>query len=172
MDLNCLVRFFLYFLFYKDLLAWWLSDKESACQCKRLRRHRFDPWIGKIPGGGNKAHGQRSLVGYSLWDHKSVGHNWATKQQQPRLRLMLALMSWWRHPHTAPPPFPSLPSHPIPLPAFQTLLRFSTCLRLKSEFLSKVSEALSDLALPFSPPSLLSWVVKEASRRRWSLRYT
>ena len=22
------------------------SDKESACQC---RRHRFDPWSGKIP---------------------------------------------------------------------------------------------------------------------------
>ena len=27
-------------------LPWWLSDKESACQC---RRHRFHPWSGKIP---------------------------------------------------------------------------------------------------------------------------
>ena len=27
-------------------LTWWLSGKESACQC---RRHRFDPWSGKIP---------------------------------------------------------------------------------------------------------------------------
>ena len=27
-------------------LPWWLSGKESACQC---RRHRFDPWSGKIP---------------------------------------------------------------------------------------------------------------------------
>ena len=26
-------------------LPWWLSGKESACQC---RRHRFDPWPGKI----------------------------------------------------------------------------------------------------------------------------
>ena len=25
---------------------WWLSDKESSCQC---RRHRFDPWSRKIP---------------------------------------------------------------------------------------------------------------------------
>ena len=25
---------------------WWLSDKESACQC---RRGGFDPWVGKIP---------------------------------------------------------------------------------------------------------------------------
>ena len=27
-------------------LPWWLSGKESACQC---RRHRFNPWTGKIP---------------------------------------------------------------------------------------------------------------------------
>ena len=31
----------------------WLSGKESACQCRRYRRHRFDPWVGKIPGVGN-----------------------------------------------------------------------------------------------------------------------
>ena len=56
---------------------WWLSGKESACQYKR---HRFDPWVGKItwrrkcqpilvslPG---KFHGQRSLLGYSLWSCK------------------------------------------------------------------------------------------------------
>ena len=27
-------------------LPWWLSGKESACQC---RRHRFDLWVGEIP---------------------------------------------------------------------------------------------------------------------------
>ena len=27
-------------------LPWWLSGKESACQC---RRHRFDLWVRKIP---------------------------------------------------------------------------------------------------------------------------
>ena len=26
-------------------LPWWLSGKESTCQC---RRHGFDPWSGKI----------------------------------------------------------------------------------------------------------------------------
>ena len=26
-------------------LSWWLSGKETACQC---RRHGFDPWVGKI----------------------------------------------------------------------------------------------------------------------------
>ena len=25
------------------------SGKESACQCRRHKRHRFDPWVGKIP---------------------------------------------------------------------------------------------------------------------------
>ena len=28
----------------------WLSGKESACQCRRCR---FDPLVGKTPGGGN-----------------------------------------------------------------------------------------------------------------------
>ena len=27
-------------------LPWWLNGKESTCQ---YRRHRFDPWSGKIP---------------------------------------------------------------------------------------------------------------------------
>ena len=30
------------------------TGKESACQCRRYKRHRFDSWVGKIPlGGGN-----------------------------------------------------------------------------------------------------------------------
>ena len=31
-----------------------------------------------LPG---ESHGQRSLVGYSSWDCKGVGHNLVTKQQ-------------------------------------------------------------------------------------------
>ena len=27
-------------------LSWWFSGKEPSCQG---RRHRFDPWVGKIP---------------------------------------------------------------------------------------------------------------------------
>ena len=26
----------------------WLSGEESACQCRRHRRHGFDPWVEKI----------------------------------------------------------------------------------------------------------------------------
>ena len=50
------------------------SGKEPACQCKRHKRYKFSPWVGKIswrriwqptpvflPG---ESHGQRSLGGY------------------------------------------------------------------------------------------------------------
>ena len=55
----------------------WLSGKESACQCRRCKRRRFDPWVGKIPQRRKwqstpvflpgESHGQRSLVGHSPW---------------------------------------------------------------------------------------------------------
>ena len=58
-------------------LPWWLSSKESACQC---RRHGFDLWVRKIPWKRErqptlvslpgKFHGQKSLAGYSPWDRK------------------------------------------------------------------------------------------------------
>ena len=51
------------------------SGKEPACQCRRRKRHGFDPWVGKIPWRRawqptplflpGESHGQRSLVGYS-----------------------------------------------------------------------------------------------------------
>jgi len=25
------------------------SGKESTCQCRRHKRHRFNPWVGKMP---------------------------------------------------------------------------------------------------------------------------
>ena len=44
------------------------------------KRHRFDPWVGKIPWSRKwqptpvfllgKFHGQRGLLGYSLWGLK------------------------------------------------------------------------------------------------------
>ena len=54
------------------------SGKEPACQCRRCRRHRFNPWIRKMPWRSvwhptpvllpGKSHGRRSLVGCSPWD--------------------------------------------------------------------------------------------------------
>ena len=46
------------------------------------KRHRFDPWVGKIPWRRKwqstsiflprKSYGQRSLAGYSAWGHKET----------------------------------------------------------------------------------------------------
>ena len=35
--------------FQQKGLPRWLSGKESTCQCRRCKRHRFYPWVGKIP---------------------------------------------------------------------------------------------------------------------------
>ena len=69
-----------------------LVGKESACHCRRCKRHGFGPWVGKIPlsrklhpipvSFPGKSHGQRSLVGYCLWSCKRVGYHLAMKQQQ------------------------------------------------------------------------------------------
>ena len=57
-----------------------LSGKESACQCGRHKRYRFDLWVGKMPWSRKwqptpvflpgKSHGQKSLAGYHPWHHK------------------------------------------------------------------------------------------------------
>ena len=67
------------------------SSREPACQCRSRKRHGFSPWFGKIswrrawqptpvflPG---ESHGQRNLMGYSLWGRKRVRHDLGTKQQ-------------------------------------------------------------------------------------------
>ena len=42
-------------------------------------RRKRQPTSVFLPG---KSHGQRSLVGYSKWGHREVGHDLSTKQQQ------------------------------------------------------------------------------------------
>ena len=72
-------------------LSWWLRGKESACRC---RRRRFDPWVGKIPWSRKqqptpvflpeKSHRQRSLAGYSPWDHKESDTTWRLTNKRSR----------------------------------------------------------------------------------------
>ena len=61
----------------------WCSGKQSTCQWRRHKRRRgFEPWVRKIPWGrkwqptlvflSGESHGQRRLVGYSLWGHKEL----------------------------------------------------------------------------------------------------
>ena len=57
-----------------------VNGKEPSCQCRRHKRFRPNPWVGKIPWRRawqptpvflpGESHGQRSLVGYSPWGHK------------------------------------------------------------------------------------------------------
>ena len=66
-------------------LPWWLSGKESACQCGRCE---FNRWVGKMPWRRKrqptpvflpgKSHRQRSLAGYSQWSCKRVAHDLVT----------------------------------------------------------------------------------------------
>ena len=55
-------------LFTAGGLPKWLSGKESTCQCRRCR---FDPCIGKIPGGGNG-----DLLQYSYLDNPMDRGTW------------------------------------------------------------------------------------------------
>ena len=60
------------------------SGKEPVCRCRRIRGPGPDPWVSKIPLSRarqpipvflpGKPQGQRSLKGYSPWDH---AESWA-----------------------------------------------------------------------------------------------
>ena len=52
------------------------GDVFDLCVRKIPWRRAWKPTPVSLPG---EFHGQRSLGGYSLWGHKRVGHDWATK---------------------------------------------------------------------------------------------
>ena len=63
------------------------DGKEPTCQCRRCKRHEFDPWVGKIPLRrawqptpvflSGEFFGQRSLTDYSPLGSQRVGHDWS-----------------------------------------------------------------------------------------------
>ena len=67
-------------LYYYFIFPGGTGGKEPACQCRRCKRCRFDPWVGKIPWSRKwqptpaflpkESHGQSSLEGYSPQGHK------------------------------------------------------------------------------------------------------
>ena len=78
---------FLSFTHYLLLVSVLIWDSQVALVIKNLpvnagdtKKHKFDPWVGKIPWRRKwlsttvllpgKSHGQRSLVGYSSWGRK------------------------------------------------------------------------------------------------------
>ena len=80
-------------------LSWWLSGKESACQCKRRRRCWFDPWVRKILWRRKwqpvpvllprKIPWTEELADYSPWGHKRIRHNLVAKQSQCNITCTL-----------------------------------------------------------------------------------
>ena len=77
------------------------SGKEPTCQCRRHKRHGFNPWVGKVPWrrAGQPTpvflpvefNRQMSLVGYSPWGRRA-GHNWSNLAHT-RTRLIQPMMS-------------------------------------------------------------------------------
>ena len=123
----------LYFIDYEiRRLPRWLSGKESACQCRRCKRYRFNPCVGKIPWRRKwqsapmflpgKLQGQRSLVGYSPWGCTRVWHDLATIQGQ-----------WNKSPHARDPlVYPSQPEHSGCCTTETTWLCLRTCISKKT----------------------------------------
>ena len=82
----CVYVIYIYIFIHIYIFIWGFpsgaSGKEPACPCRRHGRHRFNPCVGKIPWSRKwkpvsvflpeKFHGQRSLAGYSPWDHKEL----------------------------------------------------------------------------------------------------
>ena len=55
-------------------------------------RRTWQPTAVFLPG---KSHGQRSLVGYSPWGCKRVGHNWATNTFRGFIIFLVAQLCIW-----------------------------------------------------------------------------
>ena len=92
---------------YWQLFSFFLlsSGKESACPCRRGKRHGFNPWVKKIlwsrkwkpipvflPG---KFHGQRSMKGYSPWGHKELDITEHTLRDEGSISLLIMLQPHW-----------------------------------------------------------------------------
>ena len=95
--------------------------RESTCQCWRLNRHGFDPWVRKIPWRRQwqptpvflpgKSHRQRSLEGYSPWGHKEsdmaewLGTNTYNKCIHKYTYTQIHADTWISTPFPDPPVF-------------------------------------------------------------------
>ena len=92
---NMIQPFTIGMIYSKFGLPLWLRWKRICLQC---RRPRFNPWVGKIPWKRERLptlvflpgefHRQRSLVGYSLWDHKELDMTeWLTPSLQVSFKV-------------------------------------------------------------------------------------
>ena len=112
----------------------WCSGKEPTCLCRRCRRHKFDPWVRKIPLEEGMASHSSILAWKIPWTERtgrlqstelqSFGHTCAyTHTHCSRvspvwlipITVILGLIM-----HTLLSAFPFLPQFPHPLPVYPT----------------------------------------------------
>ena len=78
-----------------SLRVWWLNGKKICLQCRRHRRCKFDPWVGKIPWRRKwqptpvflpeKSQEHRSLAGCSPRGLKELDMTEHWSQREPQL---------------------------------------------------------------------------------------
>ena len=93
----------------------WRSGKESACHCRRCKRHRSHPWAGNVPQRREwqntpvflpgEFHGQRSLVGHSPWGCRESdtterltlkkAHRKKTKNKSKQAKVIISQVIKW-----------------------------------------------------------------------------
>ena len=82
-----------------------LVIKNPLTNAGNLKRHGFDPWVGRIPWRRKQqptpvflpgeSHGQRSLVGLQSMVSQRVRHDLATKQQQ-KISITSTTIKIWK----------------------------------------------------------------------------
>ena len=87
-----------------------VSGKEPVCQCRRHRRHRFNPWVGKIPWWRKWQPTSLFLPGKIPWTERPGGLH------------MLIPTSWFIPLLIFPSLIAELVKHPPSMP--ETLVRF------------------------------------------------
>ena len=80
------------------------SGKEPACRCRVLKRHEFNPWVGRIPSRSawqptpaslpGKFHGQRSLSGYSPWVPEELDTTYVTLHAHIHIALLHNVLAY------------------------------------------------------------------------------
>ena len=85
----------------------WLSGKESAFECRRHKRCRLDPWVGKIPPEEEMATHSRVLAWRIPWTEEPgglqsmglqrVGHDWLSEHTHVCPFHLLISTSSYKH---------------------------------------------------------------------------
>ena len=104
----------LLFIWNKPTEAIWTSQValvvKIACQCRRHKRHGFDPWVRKTPWRrawqlppvflSRESHGQRTLAGCYPWDCKELDTTEATlpahRQLRQYVQTEVILLFWYK----------------------------------------------------------------------------